>query len=430
MRSALIVSMVLLSGCLDTLLPPPPGPPRPGSLSGRVVIAIPNRSDRQPLAGVEVSLLGSGVGTVSDTSGEFRLDGITSAAGRVLLRFDAERDGRFERQRLLSLDARRAGPGRQIALGDVVLGENARLEGAALRADVLGRSGHAGSLAFVTEGPFSATTSDDGSFVFSDLPEGALTVSQFRPGYEPREVGEVQLSAGQTLTLRSFSLTPSTTPAGTARVRGRVVTLPATEPAAARVSWTSAEGAETQTSVSSSGEFEQTLSPALYTLRVGLEGYRTAIVSNVLVQGSHRDVGTVVLVAGTGVVGGTGAGGGASAGGQAGGIAGGIGGGSAGGGAAGGGAAGGGAAGGGAASGGAASGGAASGGAASGGAASGGAASGGAASGGIAGGGSSGGAARPIAIVAARSFARVGDPMVRLDGLASIDPTDAGPLAA
>lgn len=418
------VVVLAVSGCVDLQLPPIPGPPQPGTLTGRVLTAQPGRTAREPVQGVEVLLLGSSAISFTDASGSFSLTGITTRVGRVLFRFDGDADGAFEKQKLMTLQALEAGPGRNISLGDVLLGDNARLEGKVLRGDVAATRGHAGTLAFIPEGPFSALSADDGSFAFDQLPEGSVALSFFRVGYRGRDVGEVQLTSGQSMTMREVRLVPleSTAMPLMLQLSGRVVSLPASSISAARVQ-VSSEGMAVRTvSVAESGEFTVTLPEGLYALRVSLDGYREAIVSNVALIGAARDVGSIVLVSGTGVVGGPGAAGGTAGGGAAGG-------GTAGGGAAGGGAAGGGSAGGGATAGGATAGGATTAGGAAGGATAGGAIAGGATAGGTAGGAStSGGAPLPIAIVDARTFVRVGS-SGQLDGRRSIDPGDAGPLS-
>ncbi|MBM4783249.1 MAG: carboxypeptidase regulatory-like domain-containing protein, partial [Archangiaceae bacterium] len=306
---ACVVGVVLFAGCIDLKLPEPPGPPQPGALSGRVVIAQPGRSDRVPLKDAEIVLLGSGLATTSDATGAFLLSGITKQAGKVLLRADVDRNGTFEKQRLLSLEALQAGPGKSLSLGDVLLSDNARLEGRVLRGDAPGARGHAGSLAFVPEGPFSALTADDGTFVFNELPEGAATISVFRAGYRAREIGEVQLSSGQTLTLRDVTLLPvDAAEVRSVRLSGRVVPLPETDTSSASVELSDGTSAPRSTNVSPSGEFSFTTSQGLYTVTVRLAGYRTAVVSNVVVQSVDRDLGSIVITSGSGTVGGTGGG--------------------------------------------------------------------------------------------------------------------------
>ncbi len=351
-------------------------------------------------------LLGSGLATTSDSSGAFLLSGITRQSGKVLLRADVDRNGSFEKQRLLSLEALKAGPGKAISLGDVLLSDNARLEGKVLRGDAPGARGHAGSLAFLPEGPFSALSADDGMFVFNELPEGAVTISLFRAGYRAHELGEVQLSSGQTLLLRDITLVPvDASQLQPVKLSGRVVALPDTDTSAGSVELFDGSSSA-RASLSATGEFSFTATQALYTLTVRLPGYRTAVLSNVIVQGVDRDLGSIVIVSGSGVVGG-------AAGGTAGGNT--AGGNSAGGNSAGGNTAGGNTA----------------GGSTAGGSTAGGNTAGGNTAGGNTAGGSAGGLATPqlpVAVVAGRTQVRIGT-TARLDGTRSFDPADGGPLA-
>lgn len=395
MRRALAVACLLAgSTCSRSLtVPDAPPAPAPGSISGRVVVAQPGRTTVLPAIGADIILLDTGQSVRAAPSGHFRLEGITRTTGRLLFRYDSNTDGRYDRQKTLGLEMLAAGPGRDISMGDVLLSENARVTGKVLRADVNDPLGHAGTLVFVPEGPFTTLTSADGSFAFSELPEGTLSLAFFRADYVPAGYSPVNLSAGEDKTLQPVRL--ERLPSGTAdpaRVRGRVVLQPLGSLNLVRVALVAVDGARLTTTVDAEGRFSLMPLPNLYVLEVECPGYSTARINNLLAQPGERDVGDIVLLAGSdpGVMGGAGGGGGGAAGGSAGGEAGGSAGGAAGG-----------------------------------------------AAGGEAGGeagGSAGGAAGgapavpPVAVLPLSSAVRTGDPSARLDGQRSYDPLDAGPL--
>lgn len=85
----------------------------------------PGTTRQGPARNARVELLGTGLVTTTDDSGFFRISGIVREARQLLFRADPDRDGRADRQKLLTLDGARPGPGKQIALGDVLLVENA-----------------------------------------------------------------------------------------------------------------------------------------------------------------------------------------------------------------------------------------------------------------------------------------------------------------
>src|SRR4051812_41679859 len=96
LRLAALCCTVFSFGCLDLSLPPPPGPPRPGTISGRVVVAQPGRPEKLARSGAQVEVLGTGLKVTTDTGGFFRIEGISSDAGQVLFSFDADGDGHPE----------------------------------------------------------------------------------------------------------------------------------------------------------------------------------------------------------------------------------------------------------------------------------------------------------------------------------------------
>ncbi len=278
---------VSLAACSRNLsLPPPPGPPGPGILYGRVVYALPGQSAKLPAKGATVELLGTGLSATADGDGAFLLEGITSAGGQLLVRFGLSGTGQATHQRLLDLGALGAGPGKQIGLGDVTVSENALLHGRALRADVPGSSGHGGTVVYVPQGPYTTYTGDDGSYQLRDLPSGTLSIAFFRIGYETDSVEDITLQAGQDFALRDRALSPSSgggtvTPA---TISGHVSFSPPASAAGTIVVAVDGAGNSVTGSITSGGDFTvASVPPGVYQLGISQSGYLPALLPNLLV---------------------------------------------------------------------------------------------------------------------------------------------------
>jgi fibronectin type 3 domain-containing protein len=295
----------------------------------------PGRPGTIPVPNARVELLGTGLETVSDASGFFRISGVTREAKQLLFRADLDADSRADRQKLLTLDAARVGPGQQVNVGDVLLSENAIVRGQVLLGDVSTPSGHAGTLIFVPEGPFTATSSDDGSFVFNEMPEGTASVAFFRAGYRPRSFDSVTLSSGQALTLRGVTLERETAPVEPVTLSGRIRLASGSPAPDVAVTLTSAED-QREVTTGPDGRYEATgLIPGVFSLIAVKDGSLPARVSNIAAISGRIELFDITLNAIP--VSGTGGGGPGTGGGPGGGTA--IGGGTAGGAAIGGGAA-------------------------------------------------------------------------------------------
>lgn len=286
MRHLWLAALVACTRTLD--VPPAPGP---GSLSGRLVIALPGVAETQPAAGAQLRLLHSNVSSIANADGRFTLSPILDKTGTVLVQFDARADGSFGRQRLLQLEDLGAGPGHDVSTGDVLLRENATVRGRVLRgdhADAL--TGHKGTTVFVPEGPFTAVSGDDGSWVLPNIPEGAITLAFFRDGYAPASIDAVQVRAGESLSFRDVLLAPSPAPSAQIAVSGSITFDPAlADASAASVIATSFSGA-LSLPVKPDGTFAGTLGPGLYDMRYAMDGYGAAVVPNVLITPGSSDV--------------------------------------------------------------------------------------------------------------------------------------------
>jgi len=298
LRLAGFAFLVSLGGCRSTELPAPPAPPGVGSIQGTVVYARPGQSALVPAKGATIELLGTSVLTTSAESGYFSLTPIPVTTGAVLLRFDANEDGVIDHQKLIRVEELRAGPGRDIALGQVTLGGNALVKGAVLRADQLGAgNGHGGTTIFVPEGPFLAYSGDNGSFTFENLPEGDLTLSFFRAGYATQQAS-VSLQAGEVFTLSTIVLTAETDAPGKTQVNGVVSLFGAPNNEGVTVH---AGTSATATSDTGGNYSFAALDPGVYVFGFEKTGFGSVSLRNVVVSGASTQLPQVILTPGTSI---------------------------------------------------------------------------------------------------------------------------------
>jgi hypothetical protein len=290
-----IVPVLCLTACLDTTVPAPPPPPGSGVVQGTLVWVEPGQSTLRPAVGATLELLGSGVRTTSAAdTGFFSVSPVDSAQSPLVIRFDADGDGRPERQRVLDLVPLKAGRGKTIALGQLTIGSNAVVRGVVRRADVAGRSGHSGTAVVVPETPFFTYTADDGSFVLDNLPEGPLEVTTFREGYA--SVSErLELVAGTVVELAPRAIERLTGPR-VSTVRGRVF-LPDGAPAS-DVTVRHSGGASTRTDLSGAYAFTE-LPFGLYSMGFTKEGFLTATQVRLVIVAPQVQLRDVTLAAGT-----------------------------------------------------------------------------------------------------------------------------------
>jgi hypothetical protein len=248
-----------------------------------------------------VTLVGTSRQAVADAeSGRFVLEGITRSVGQLLFSYDADRDGKADRQKLLELANVGAGPGKTVALGEVVLGTRGAVAGRVLRDDVSGPTGHAGASVFVAGLPLATSTTDTGEFLLENLPEGPVTVSFFRAGYLPESV-KVGVRSGQeeNITPVRLKVDPMGLAAAVARVTGTLRFEDETPVAAARVQFVSG-ALRLRTTTTATGAFELVMGQAaLYQVGIEAEGAQSLILNNVLLLPGTNDLGSFPLTRGT-----------------------------------------------------------------------------------------------------------------------------------
>lgn len=286
---------LVLSSCVDLQLPARPPPPGPGTIQGTLVYSVPGRSGYRPAVGATASILSTGLSASVDDQGRFLLAGVTQTSGVLHLTFDQDGDGVAERQKVLNLETLGAGPGRDLALGEVVLSRNAVARGRVTLEDVGSSAGLGGIAVFVPGAPWSSYTADDGSYALEGLPEGLLQVAFFMAGYEVGSL-DTELSAGEDKQLSSVQLMKST--GGAAALRGQVMTAGLTPANDAQVRLRFL-GVEQTLSVDEQGQFTASpLATGLYQLAIERTGSLSITLYNLLLQSGETDLGRLVMADG------------------------------------------------------------------------------------------------------------------------------------
>jgi alpha-tubulin suppressor-like RCC1 family protein len=275
---SVVMVSVSFTACLDTQLPPSPGP---GSITGRVLVASPGEPLGVPAAGASVSLVEAGLVVSTSADGRFTLSPVNQSMGTVEIAAGPLR-------RVLSLESLGAGFGRAVALGDVALSRNASVQGEVLLAD---GAAPAGTLVFLEGQPSSAYTNQAGQFLLRELPVGAVTLSVYRPGYEPQRV-PLELRSGERTTLDALTLRAQVVM--TTRVRGRALLAGRDDASGITVSM----GTQ-QASVAPDGSWRLDAVPAgIHTFTFRAEGHRTITLVNRLIAAAEVELPQVTLTAG------------------------------------------------------------------------------------------------------------------------------------
>lgn len=287
-RRALIWPLLLALGCeLPIALPGAPEPPKPGTLSGRLVLEQPATGKVVAAAGATVQLLGTNVTSIANEEGRFVLGPILGDEGTILFRHG---DAETVRQRLSKLSQLGARFGLDLSAGDIPLRENASIEGRVLLADRASGRGHRGITVFVPEGPFTAWSGDDGSWSLPRMPEGRVTLAFFRDGYAAASAGPFELQPGQSLVVRELLLPIAPPDPEEVPVRGLVrFDPPLSDATRTEVTAHSATGQVTF-EVAADGRFAGPLRPGLYELEFAYEGYGRVSLRNVLVVAGEAEL--------------------------------------------------------------------------------------------------------------------------------------------
>ncbi len=298
MRVVAVVVVLLSSACIELSLPEPPPPPGPGTIQGTAVYAVPGRAGYRPAGGARVTVLSTGTGTVAAAdSGRFTLSNVRVTTGALLFTVDLDGDGVIDRQRALDLAAIGAGPGKNVALGDVVLSQNATVAGRVLRADNPLPTGHGGIAVFVPGAPYATATADTGDFVLENLPEGTVRLAFFLQGFGA-ESRDVAARGGEESRVSTTTLKPSTEASTPATVTG-VVRLDDGRPLAnARLRFVSPTSSFIVTTDANGAFSTTTMNATLYQVAIEADGATSLRLYNVLLLPGMNDLGTLQLTAG------------------------------------------------------------------------------------------------------------------------------------
>ena len=278
LRFALLV-LAAASCSRDLTLPDPP--PTTGFVSGRVVVAVPGTSQSTPLAGATVALLSSNLHATTDERGQFLIGPLPRGDYRLF--FSSKGNG-VTRQRLLTDVPVR--PGATNSVGDVSIQENALLTGRAL---IQGRAqGNVGITVFSPGTDYVTTTADNGAWLLSNLPEGTIRASAWRPGFTPATTTDIQLQGGVITSAVDMILEPEAASAPPGSILGRVIVIGHDDNSGVVVKAVSSQTQEVRafTSTDAAGAFTLPgLSSDLYTITLELPGYPNARVPNLAVAG-------------------------------------------------------------------------------------------------------------------------------------------------
>lgn len=300
--SALAATFLSLWACRSAELPPLPSR-APGSLRVTVLTARPGRSELVPAKGATATLLGTTLTASADDDGNLALTDLRATTGQVLFSLDLDADGNADRTRTIALEAVNAGFGKDVNLGQLVLGRNATVVGKVLRADRRTlTAGHGGISVFLPQLPQLTLSGDDGSFVLSGVPEGTITISYFTPGYQP-DTSALTVEAGEEKRAGVVELTAAPGLPAIGALTGKVEGVDGTPIAAVTVR---ATDGTTETSRQTNAEgvfnFEQ-LATGVYIVGFEKTGLRPLRLDGVLVQSGANAMPAIVMTSGTGMLG-------------------------------------------------------------------------------------------------------------------------------
>ncbi len=241
------------------------GPPR-RRLLGRVT------ADGVARPGARVDILGTSLLSLTDDGGVFMLAEPPSR-GRILLRFDADRDGHQELQTFFEFVG-------DATTGDIDLGTIALQRAGALRGQVRQGAGGppAGTVVLIPGGPWLTTTAVDGRFDLPDVPAGQWTVAAVAPGGSALVQREVSVAEEETTTV-DLALT---SPPVAGAVSGRVTLADSVDATGVDVRIL---GTPLATTADAFGHYRFADVPAgAYTVIASHDGYRDAALPDVLVS--------------------------------------------------------------------------------------------------------------------------------------------------
>ncbi len=257
--------------------------PAAAVLTGKVI----DQGTNLALAGVSVSLSGTSSGNATTGGdGRFTVSNLTAGTYSAQLTRTGY-SGASVSYTVFAGQTLDAGtiPLSQIATTAIVRGRVTAATGGAALAGV--------SISVIGGSTLSATTDVSGSFEFSGVPPGAMTITASLAGYQSA-AGNATIAGGQTLVFSpALYKTTETTPT-TGRFVGRTVAAGTNAPLPGVTIVLNGAAAGTS---GSDGGFDLTLSPQSYVAAYNLTGYDSVRQSFVLSAGTIVDAGTIALPA-------------------------------------------------------------------------------------------------------------------------------------
>lgn len=278
-----VASTLVFAACIRSV-PDIGGPLEGGSLVGRIVVRDPLTTDLVGLPGTSIGVLGASLFVTTNEDGRFEITRTPLGDLTLVVNRPAGNGG----QRALSRRIRGTRivyDGQSVPLGDIELTASGGIGGRVRLSDRARPEDAGGSLVVAAQTGFKAVVGLDGRFLLPSLPEGALDIVAFRPGYVPASRRGIIVSpdadvAAKDLDLEAFA-------ASTSAVRGRVQlegesaapdvsvsfeSVPPLPPVAVRT-----DGA---------GEFSAVLQYGAYRVRTHKDSYRDVVLSGVVATSS------------------------------------------------------------------------------------------------------------------------------------------------
>lgn len=203
-RLALVSLLLASSACLRTL-PDIPGTPNGVTISGRVVERDVVSGQFVPLAGVRVTVAGTGLVTRSGEDGRFEIGRLPLGPLRVI--FSQASPGRDSSTLKVIGGLFGRADGERIFMGEVELRDPGTLYGSVAIAAAADPQLAEGTLVAAAETAFRAIVDERGEYTLARVPEGGtFDVVAFRAGYAPARLRGVSVLANASLELSPLLL--------------------------------------------------------------------------------------------------------------------------------------------------------------------------------------------------------------------------------
>ncbi|MFT3713097.1 MAG: carboxypeptidase-like regulatory domain-containing protein [Archangium sp.] len=290
LRLAALCCLTFVACARDLGLPDPP--PTTAFITGRVISAVPGSSQSVPVKNASVSMLNTNLSAVTDERGVFNLGPVPESTYRL---FFTARTATGTRQRIVN--GIRAKPGSTNNLGDISLQENALLTGRSL---IQGRTaGNIGITIFSPGTDYVTTSADNGGWLLTNLPEGTIRATAWRPGFVPATTTDIDLQGGVVTSAVDLVLEPENMSAPPGSIEGSAVVMGHDDSANVTVKAISTTTREVRGTVvtGADGKFVlANLASDLYLVTLELDGYPSARIPNLAISdGVQLELDPVVM---------------------------------------------------------------------------------------------------------------------------------------